>query len=259
MKRVSLVMAALGVTAGAMAQEIFVDPTITNVTAIGDRVISPYAPTPGAMYSNITNTNTSTFFAQGGSTAGITRALMDDITLASGGGTQLGTIVLQIVNNNTVAVSARVRFRFFDTTGASGGPGANLVAVSFNAISLAASSIITLTGNVSALNIIMPTTPFWAASFFDNNAGATGATDAQLNALGHAYDNPVDVGSSADLGFLTTAAGAPAGNPAGSLFSGGAQGPVANFGWEFNPVPEPGTIAALGLGALAVIRKRRSK
>lgn len=256
MKRVSFVIAALvGITAGAMAQDLVAQATEVAHYNFGDRVISPMAPTPGAFYSNVTNF-TGFSVAPAGATGTTTKALEDDITMTAGG--QLGIIKFSVGNADAAGgtINARVRVRFFDTTGAGGGPGALIAAVSFNPITFNA-GVTVFSSDLTTAAITLPTT-FWAAEFFDN-VGAT-ATAAQLNSLGLGTFNAVDIGSSADKDFLTTNAGVPAGNDAGAIRTSPFTGnPVANYGWEFNPVPEPTTMAALGLGAIALIRKRRSK
>jgi hypothetical protein len=66
-------------------------------------------------------------------------------------------------------------------------------------------------------------------------------TAAQLNLMGQGVFDAPTIGSSADVFWITTAAGsffAP-NNPVGSLSNLGGN-PVANFGWEFSvdaPVP----------------------
>ncbi len=60
-------------------------------------------------------------------------------------------------------------------------------------------------------------------------------------------------------------AGSPGGlnnfqvNPAGGFAIPGGANRLNNSGYQINAVPEPASMAALGLGALALIRRRRSK
>jgi len=67
------------------------------------------------------------------------------------------------------------------------------------------------------------------------------------------------VGSSIDEIFATGGPGFVDGNsPAGSVFGFGGS-PVANLGFTFNAVPEPGSIALGVLGGLALLQARRSR
>jgi hypothetical protein len=107
----------------------------------------------------------------------------------------------------------------------------------------------------------VPSGTFWIGLTFDNNSGATGATDVQLNNLGMALFNPPTIGTSADTAFETTGAGDfLVNNPAGSTFNFGGN-PAANFffGMSVATVPEPSTFALAGLGTAALLILRRRK
>ena len=212
------------------------------------RVVMPEAVDPLAIYSDIT-TFSGQAFAQGAATGGITRMVMDDLTFTTDPAVGLvSTIRFAVANLNAGAVSVRPRLRFWNADGAPLGaglpnapgtyfapatPGGNL-GFTFNAISFPA-GVSTVTGTVT--NFSVPagtTTTLWAGITFDNNAGATGATDAELSNFGQAKFNPIDIGTSTDTVFETTAAGSFFGtnNPPGAAVNFGGS-PLANLGWEF--------------------------
>ena len=182
--------------------------------------------------------------AQGGATLQgtntITKLLADDITPT---GANAGSDVVQfkftVVNFNTVPVSFRPRVRFWLADGPGGAPGTYYsvpaaVGYTFNPVTLNASSASIFTAGIPAGQFTMPGVTFWAGVTFDNNNGTTGATAAQLNNLGQALFHPPTIGTSADLFFITQAAGSffPATSPSGALTNLGGN-PPANFGWEF--------------------------
>lgn len=168
-------------------------------------------------------------------------------------GKSVTSVTFSVANLNATAVSVRARIRFYKEDGASGGPGTYITGYSFNAFSFSA-GVTNLTGNLGA-GWVLPTDKIWAGITFDNNTGATGATEAQLNKFGVGLFDPPVWGSSQDRLFGTSAAGSFVGNnPAGSAFNfGGA--PVANAGWKL--IPTPGAAALLGLAGIAAGRRRR--
>jgi hypothetical protein len=191
----------------------------------------------------------------------ITRLVADQIqTIQTGAPLNITTWSFSVSNLDTAAFSARARVRFYDNDGPGGAPGTYLSGFTFNPISFAPG--VSLFSANAAFTVPGTDGTFWAGITFDDNAGATGATLAQMNNLGQGIFGPPVVGSSPDSFFTTTAAGAfTANNPVGTLGSfGGA--PIANFGWKFSvaaPIPEPGTLlmSLLGLPLLCAVAMRR--
>jgi hypothetical protein len=204
---------------------------------------------PNAIYSNVTGFSGQAF-AQGAASGGITRLVMDDLTFTTNPGvSNVTTIRFSVANLNGTSQSVRARIRFWNANGASLGAGlANApgtyyapggagteVGFTFNPFTFAP-GVTTLTGNLGA-GFAVPagtTTTLWAGVTFDNVGTTTGATDTELSNFGQAMFNPVDLGSSTNTLFETTAAGSffTTSNPAGSALNFGGS-PVANDGWEF--------------------------
>jgi hypothetical protein len=214
------------------------------------------------IYNN-TTVNTGSFFPNGGAALvganTITRLVADDLTTIPGyAGMPVNNIYFSVVNANAAAVSARPRLRIWDNTGAGGGPGAFITGFTFSAISFTANSGSSFFFHPTGFNV--PSGTFWIGLTFDNNSGATGATDVQLNNLGMALFSPPSVGTSADTLFETTAAGDfLVNNPAGSQFNFGGNPPANAFFGITVLVPEPSTMTLAGLGVSALIIYRRRK
>jgi len=240
---------------------------------------------PSDRYSNI-GTFTATIANQGpvavvtaNTASSITRALMEDVHAISNVPLALndtgpgGSIIVNYGNANSVAVSARLRVRVWDNDGAGGGPGTYhggfSSAQNLNCDANTA-CLYRFAGFTTAFNLFNLPQNFWVGISIDNggatnsNTAVPTATAAQLANLGMATWDPPEIGTSADRDFLTsfndTTGNGYLGinNPAGSIRIspyGGA--PKANYGLSFGP--EPGTIALLALGALPLIRRRRSK
>lgn len=212
------------------------------------RVVMPEVVDPLAIYSNVT-TFTGQAWAQGPAVGGITRMVMDDLTFTTD--PAVGTVLtmrFSVANLNAIAHSVRARLRFWNADGAPLGaglpngpgtyynPGAGNFGLTFNPFTFGVGVTI-LTGNITAPGLVVPvgaTTTLWAGITFDNVGTTTGATDADLTNFGQGMFTPVDLGSSTNTLFETTAAGSFFGtnNPAGAALNfGGA--PTANQGWEF--------------------------
>ena len=262
---------AMSAALGAHADEKTVTASLDKTGLLGTAGVlkggSLHAAADPAFYSNTTNFE-GTGYSNGGAVtnaAGNTQTSLaaDDITLAGSQSVNVTGFAFSVVNFNAAAVSARPRLRFYLGDGAGSGPGTYLGGLNFNAISFPAGTVNTFNYNPGATLFTLPaSTLLWVGETFDNNTGATGATAAQLNNLGEGLYNPPTVGSSQDVFFQSTGAGAfTASNPAGSfLFFGG--NPVANFGFAINGtanVPEPGAVAMLlgfGVSSLALLRRR---
>lgn len=93
-------------------------------------------------------------------------------------------------------------------------------------------------------NVVVPDHFVWTVQAYDRQ-GSVGE-------LGPAYYNPATVGFSDDFFWLSDM-----GSPWTAYSWGGD--PYANFAARLtaSPVPEPATLAALGLGTVAFVRRRR--
>lgn len=209
------------------------------------KLFAPQVVNVASIYSNVTNFTGQAFSNGGAAVQGtntITRLVADDLTTTGTAPFNIGGFIFSVSNLNAVAVSARPLVRLYQADGAGGGPGTLITGYNFNSVSVPTNSFRTLSfvANVGVSN----TATIWMGINFDNNAGATGATAAQLNLIGQGIFNPPDVGTSADTFFITTAAGSfVANNPAGAQSNFGGN-PVGNFGWE---VRRATTIQAIAL------------
>lgn len=185
----------------------------------------------------------------------ISRLLADDIVLAGGTSTQrLGRIYWTTFNGNAEAVSARMRLRFWrndSTTNlpgsyyATGSPTPGALGVTFNPVSFTANAANVWffdVGNSAGFEQWFSANAgetIWMGVTFDNNVGATGATEAQIGNMGQLLFDPPTVGTTPDGVFITNSAGnffAP-NSPAGArvFWTGTNPPPTTNlgFGWEY--------------------------
>lgn len=247
---------ALAAMAGTALADIEVGaPGLKTSYEIGAGSFGQRTITPGARYSNVTNF-TGFAYANGGvaGATNLTKLVADDISMTASLNTGNGCTYFEwsSANLNAAAFTARMRVRFYQPDGAGGGPGTYITGFSFAATTLNANSIQLWYYNPAAGTVLLPQN-FWAGITFDTSGGT--GTAAQMANVGQGLFNPVDVGSSADKAFTTTASSdGLVNNPAGSQFNFSGN-PVANFGWEFAPAPS--SLALLGLGGLVAGRRRR--
>ena len=216
--------------------------TILNTTPIGAQMAKPNGVAvvdPTAIYSNVT-TFLGQALANGGeaNSPAITRMIVDSLGY-TGGPYNIDGFVFSMANLNSVAVSARPLVRFYEANGVGNGPGTFITGFNFNPVSVASNSVILLNANVPFFTI--PAGAVWAGILFDNS-GAT-ANGNQLNSFGQGVYGPIDLGSSTDSYFRTTAA-PPSGlsfasnNPGpGTTGNNFAGTPLANCGWELRQAP----------------------
>ncbi len=222
-------------------------------------------PAGGFGYANIDNfqgAGAGTVNATLVGTNTITTLVADDINTNAPGGT-VTEFTFSVVNFSDATVNARPVVRLYAADGAGGGPGTLFGVFTFGSIPIGPGVGALTTGPLGAGNFALPADgSFFAGIAYDNDSGATGATAADLNNLGTGLFDPPTTGTSQDAlfnidppqGDYTTS------NPTFGIFNFGAGGPIANAGWQFQvtPVPEPAGLSLLGLGGLALLRRRRA-
>ncbi len=217
-------------------------------------------------------------FSNGGTGAGITRLVADDITpdpAFQGGGWYISRVVFSVFNGSTNAVTIRPRLRFWFADGAGNSSGvndpgtyytpSNPIGYTFNPLSVNPGTVSLFQFSPAPFAFQLPPGTFWAGITFDNVGATASAADTDL--FGQGIFGPPTVGSTLDTAFRTTATGSffSPNNPAGSQFTfGGQDPPPANFGWlfEVTAIPEPTTVGLFGLllvGAVPAIRRYRQR
>jgi len=219
------------------------------------------AADPGSVYSNLDNF-AGNVYSNGGAGPdpangenSITTLVADDIHATHAA--KINEVIFSVSNvDPTVDISARPRIRFYADNG--GAPGAAIAGFTFNPITFTHNSVgLFDTGPLPLASQFNVPQSFWAGITFDNNLGATGAGEAQLNELGQAMVDPPVLGTSNSTAWQTSSPGSFfVSNPGpGATFS--IQGANANFAWEFIEAPEPGSLAFIGLAALGLARRAR--
>ena len=237
-----MVLAAGGASAADVTGRTL---TLAGTLPLGQQATLAPAATAATViaYSNIANFTGYTY-VNGGATGVVynaiyTRLSADDITPAPGfGGLDVRMCWFSVGNTSGEVVMFYPSVRFYLANGAGGGPGTLIRGFRFNPFYIAPG--VSTIGFDPAGELLLPLTSFWAGMTFDSGSSTYAPTAAQLNALGQGVFGPPVVGSSADLAFLTNAAGSHNNNnPAGVLGNMGGT-PIANFGWQFEvgaPVP----------------------
>jgi hypothetical protein len=253
MKRLSFVFAALVVAAPALADPIRVPAADAQNLPTIDAIIADDASYGGGTnravsfcYDNWTNPASllTGLFASG------TDEIADDLTTVGPAGVGLlSNTGINAANANGAAGSAltggqiAVRYYRLDNGTFISGFNANLPAVN-----LAPGGSVRLQfadGQLEAFNILIPTVGVFMSTQWNSVTGTGGFTIANA---GFQTRGPINVGSSTDNMINVTTA---------TNFNFGGQ-PVANGGLHIrtNDIPEPASFALLGLGALALLRRR---
>lgn len=254
---------ACAASAGMMREA---DPLTPWVDPTGVRTVAP-----GATYSNITNYLVAGFSpggATGSSGLRLTRMVADDITFLDGArGNPVTALRFGVRNFNGDSFAPGVAVAVYaDDNGA---PGAKLAFFNFGTIGIPRDSMAIESWTLSSgSQFNVPASgKIWAGIFFYISGTAGPADTDALNQVGAPFFNPVDVGSSADRDFYSANAGGSDFNtfnvnsPPGSVRNApfGAQGSIANYGWEFMAAPEPGGLILLGFSASALKHRRKTR
>ncbi len=215
------------------------------------------------IYNNVVNFAGSGFANGGTATvAGLetTRLVADDINLAiPGGSVTINAFRFSTANFNTAAVNARARVRFYANDGTTSTLGTYINGFTFALAGTSAIQPGVTVWTVSPVSGLTLPKRFWAGITFDDGGGLSATTAAQLNNLGQGIYNPPTIGTSnPGAAFQSTAATAGLTSGIGGTYFNLGSTP-SNFGWQFeSTVPEPGTMAALGLGVAAMLRRRKA-
>jgi hypothetical protein len=208
---------------------------IKSIKIHSGRVESPMVVDPNAIYSNVSASFNGDAVAndfaavQDGNT--ITTLIADSLGLIGTPPFAVDSFKFSVANFNGVAVSARIRIRFYAADGIGGGPGTLIEDLSFDPISFEAANIQIFTTGPLAMPFTIATQAVWAGMFFDNDTAATGATLDEMNGLGQGILNPIDKGSSTDDFFASDTVVNLGNNPVGATYTVPSGTPV-NFIWE---------------------------
>lgn len=226
------------------------------------------------VFDSITGVTTGFYLANGGAgadtvTAGntITRLVGAKLNFNPWwGGKSINQFNWEFVNANTVAVSARMRIRFYTDNGNK--PGNYITGFSYSPISFAANTTYQYFTTLADGAFLFPNNGIvWATMTFDNNAGATGATAAQLNNFGLFLNDltpavgQIGTANNSEYFQSTGPLSGVVNNPAGSILTYGNSnaGRSIHQSWmlQSNAVPEPTSLVLLGTGVCALARRKR--
>jgi hypothetical protein len=197
----------------------------------------------------------------------ITRVFMSKLTFINGSaGQDITNFSFSVFNANTHAVSVRARVRFWNADGTGDRPGTyynpggvGAIGYTFDPFAFNSGLTILTASVVPGFKVPSNGSSIWAGVTYDVAGTATSA--AELSNMGQGlFFSPAQVGSVGNEVFETTNAGSFFGtnNPAGSFVDRNVDGRDTAYGWKFEAVPEPSTLAALGLGALALLRRKKT-
>jgi hypothetical protein len=186
--------------------------------------------------------------------------LLDDINVHPvDAGKTIKSITFGMVQNDAAAFKFRVRMRFYQDS--AGVPGAYISGFSYN-FGNVPQGIYNQTFNILAdipgSPVTLPASgKMWVGVTFDGNSTAAGTTPtvAQLNNLG-IYSSPITTKGSSNADIRRTdSPGSFVGVPPtpNSIISTDN----SKLGMSIEVVPEPATMAALGLGIAALARRKR--
>lgn len=216
----------------------------------------------GVAYSSLLTSGITSYLANGGSTSltSNTRMLLDDISVHPlDAGKTIKSITFGMVQNDPAAFRFRLRMRFYQDN--AGLPGAYISGFSYNFGNVPQgvyNQTFNILADIPSSPVIIPASgKMWVGVTFDGSSTTAGTvpTVAQLNGLG-IYSSPTATQGSSNSDTRRTD------NP--GSFVGIVPTPNSvlttdnsKLGMAIEVVPEPATMAALGLGIAALARRKR--